>query len=203
MKRIIVPLVCCIMTLCSFQVKNDIVTVKQVESDLPVIIRYDSIKNYIFRIQFPLVFKICNMSDDKKQMGHIAYYYKNIEYALSYEQGWNYNVLIHRMEKGELLSPYQKGRIMIDSLETENLVFQTGHSIRYEDTALQTVFGSFIPIMKESGKDTLHIGTIRALKEKYPEMTETLLGNDSIQFWIYTPWSDDKGIHFVLPVEQK
>lgn len=30
-----------------------------------------------------------------------------------------------------------------------------------------------------------------------------IIGNDSIQFWIYTPWSDDKGIHFVLPVEQK
>lgn len=203
MKRVIVLLTFISIVLCSFRIKNDTVIVNQVESTLPIIIRYDSIKDYIFRIQFPLVFKICNMSGNNKQIGQIAYYYKDIKYALSYEQGWNYNVRVNRMEKEELLSPYRRGRIMVDSLATEYFVFQTGHSIRYEDTTLQAVFRSFIPIMKESGKDTLHIGTIRVFKEKYPEIIETLLQNDSIQFWIYTPWSDDKGVHFILPIEQK
>lgn len=203
MKWIIALLIFISITLCSFQIKNDTVVVKQVASDLPVIIRYDSIKDYIFRIQFPLVFRICNISDSNKQIGQIAYYYQDIKYALSYEQGWNYNVRVNRMRKGELLSPYSKGRIVIDSLATENFVFQTGHSIRYEDTILQSIFRPLIPIIKESGKDTLHIGTIQTFKEKYPEIINILLQNDSIQFWIYTPWSDDKGIHFILPVEQK
>ncbi|WP_425886044.1 hypothetical protein ACPYIV_05490 [Parabacteroides sp. ASD2025] len=203
MKRVIVLLTFISIALCSFRIKNDTVVVEQVESDLPIIIRYDSVRDYIFRVQFPLTFRICNISGRNKQICQIAYYYKDINHALSYEQGWNYNVRINRIKKGELLSPYKRGRIMIDSLTTENFVFQTGHSIRYEDTTLQSVFRSFIPAIKQSGKDTLHISTIRAFKEKYPEIIKTLLQNDSIKFWIYTPWSDDKGIHFILPVEQK
>lgn len=203
MKLIIIFLIFISVISCSFQIKNDAVIIEQVESDLPIIIRYDSVKDYIFRIQFPLVYRIRNISDHNKQIGQIAYYYKDIKYALSYEYGWNYNVRINRIEKGELVSPYRKGRIMIDSLATEYFVFQTGHSIRYEDTTLQSLFRPFIPTLKESHKDTLHISTIRVFKEKYPQIIHTLLQNDSIQFWIYTPWSDEKGMHFIRPVELK
>lgn len=193
--------ICTILS--SFQIKNDTVIVEQVESELPIIIRYDSVKNYIFRIQFPLVYRMCNISESNKQISQIAYYYKDIKYALSYEYGWNYNVRINRMEKGELVSPYRRGRIIIDSLATEKFVFYTGHSIRYEDIKLQSIFCPFIPILKDSHKDTLHIGTIKLFKEKYPQIINTLLQNDSIKFWINTPWSDEEGIRFVSPIKQK
>mgnify|MGYP000417650398 CR=1 FL=1 len=57
--------------------------------------------------------------------------------------------------------------------------------------------------LKTTGKDTLHIGTIQEFKKKYPEIINLLLQDDSIQFWIYTPWSKDNGNHFILPIEQK
>lgn len=98
-------------------------------------------------------------------MGHISYYYKDIKYALSYEQGWNYNLLINKEKNGELLTPYRRGRIVIDSLSNENFVFHTGHSIRYEDSILQSVFRPFISQFKNTGKDTLHIGTIQEFKK--------------------------------------
>lgn len=151
--------------LSSFQYNANSVLVEQIESNFPIVIRYDSIKDYIFRIQFPLMFKVCNMSNNSKQMGHISYYYKDIKYALSYEQGWNYNLLINKEKNGELLTPYRRGRIVIDSLSNENFVFHTGHSIRYEDSILQSVFRPFISQFKNTGKDTLHIGTIQEFKK--------------------------------------
>ena len=115
----------------------------------------------------------------------------------------NYNLLINKEKNGELLTPYRRGRIVIDSLSNENFVFHTGHSIRYEDSILQSVFRPFISQFKNTGKDTLHIGTIQEFKKKYPEIINLLLQDDSIQFWIYTPWSKDNGNHFILPIEQK
>ena len=41
MKRVIVLLTFISIALCSFRIKNDTVVVEQVESDLPIIIRYD------------------------------------------------------------------------------------------------------------------------------------------------------------------
>ena len=136
-------------------------------------------------------------------MGNFSYYYKDIKYALSYEQGWNYNLLVNKEKNGELLTPYRRGRIVIDSLSNEIFVFHTGHSIRYEDSILQSVFRPFISQIKNTGKDTLHIGTIQEFKKKYPEIINLLLQDDSVQFWIYTPWSKDNGNHFILPIEQK
>ena len=115
-------------------------------------------------------------------MGHISYYYKDIKYALSYEQGWNYNLLVNKEKNGELLTPYRRGRIVIDSLSNEIFVFHTGHSIRYEDSILQSVFRPFISQIKNTGKDTLHIGTIQEFKKKYPEIINLLLQDDSVQF---------------------
>lgn len=85
-------------------------------------------------------------------MGHISYYYKDIKYALSYEQGWNYNLLVNKEKNGELLTPYRRGRIVIDSLSNEIFVFHTGHSIRYEDSILQSVFRPFISQIKTREK---------------------------------------------------
>ena len=203
MKWLVVFFVFSGIILSSFQYNANSVLVEQIESNFPIVIRYDSIKDYIFRIQFPLMFKVCNMSNNSKQMGHISYYYKDIKYALSYEQGWNYNLLINKEKNGEHLTPYRRGRIVIDSLSNENFVFHTGHSIRYEDSILQSVFRPFISQFKNTGKDTLHIGTIQEFKKKYPEIINLLLQDDSIQFWIYTPWSKDNGNHFILPIEQK
>ena len=203
MKWLVVFFVFSGIILSSFQYNANSVLVEQIESNFPIVIRYDSIKDYIFRIQFPLMFKVCNMSNNSKHMGHISYYYKDIKYALSYEQGWNYNLLINKEKNGELLTPYRRGRIVIDSLSNENFVFHTGHSIRYEDSILQSVFRPFISQIKNTGKDTLHIGTIQEFKKKYPEIINLLLQDDSIQFWIYTPWSKDNGNHFILPIEQK
>lgn len=55
--------------LSSFQYNANSVLVEQIESNFPIVIRYDSIKDYIFRIQFPLMFKVCNMSNNSKQWG--------------------------------------------------------------------------------------------------------------------------------------
>ena len=77
MKRVIVLLTFISIALCSFRIKNDTVVVEQVESDLPIIIRYDSVRDYIFRVQFPLTFRICNISGRNKQICQIAYYYKD------------------------------------------------------------------------------------------------------------------------------
>ena len=152
MKWLVVFFVFSGIILSSFQHKTNLVLVEQIESNFPIVIRYDSIKDYIFRIQFPLMFKVCNISNSNKQMGHISYYYKDIKYALSYEQGWNYNLLVNKEKNGELLTPYRRGRIVIDSLSNEIFVFHTGHSIRYEDSILQSVFRPFISQIKNTGK---------------------------------------------------
>lgn len=68
-------------------------------------------------------------------------------------------------------------------MSNEIFVFHTGHSIRYEDSILQSVFRPFISQIKNTGKDTLHIGTIQEFKKKYPEIINLLLQDDSVQFF--------------------
>lgn len=62
MKWLVVFFVFSGIILSSFQHKTNLVLVEQIESNFPIVIRYDSIKDYIFRIQFPLMFKVCNIS---------------------------------------------------------------------------------------------------------------------------------------------
>ena len=69
MKWLVVFFVFSGIILSSFQHKTNLVLVEQIESNFPIVIRYDSIKDYIFRIQFPLMFKVCNISNSNKQMG--------------------------------------------------------------------------------------------------------------------------------------
>ena len=51
--------------------------------------------------------------------------------------------------------------------------------------------------------DKSGIDIVPLMQQKYPEIINLLLQDDSIQFWIYTPWSKDNGNHFILPIEQK
>lgn len=69
MKWLVVFFVFSGIILSSFQHKTNLVLVEQIESNFPIVIRYDSIKDYIFRIQFPLMFKVCNISNSNKQWG--------------------------------------------------------------------------------------------------------------------------------------
>lgn len=73
MKLIIIFLMFISIILCSFQIKNNAVVIEQVDSNLPIIIRYDSVKDHVFRIQLPLVYRIRNISDHNKQIGQIGY----------------------------------------------------------------------------------------------------------------------------------
>ena len=52
MKWLVVFFVFSGIILSSFQHKTNLVLVEQIESNFPIVIRYDSIKDYIFRIQF-------------------------------------------------------------------------------------------------------------------------------------------------------
>ena len=54
MKWLVVFFVFSGIILSSFQHKTNLVLVEQIESNFPIVIRYDSIKDYIFRIQLTI-----------------------------------------------------------------------------------------------------------------------------------------------------
>lgn len=70
----------------SFTVKDSIV-IEQIASDYPIIVRYNN-KGICFRIHYPVVFRVKNLSGKKYKLFKVNYFYGNSKYSYSLYKEW-------------------------------------------------------------------------------------------------------------------
>ncbi|WP_165024390.1 hypothetical protein [Dysgonomonas sp. ZJ279] len=168
---------------------QEVISIKQIETDYPVIIRGDIDKNEIFSINFHFAFKYKNESSIKRKISIIDYYYCK-DHGKSYTNafgGWGgIKMYEHKNDSLIRIDSYYKNK-PINFSEDQEFVVYTSHEV---DTALifQSELRPYLEQIKARGtthgKDTLSIGTFNEFKKKHPKLTKILLGGDSIDFRI-------------------
>lgn len=192
------------MILLSMQ-QSDInwVDVRPVKSNASVILKANRSKSKILMIQFPLAFKVCNLSSEKVCLYYHSYYINHTDKSRIGRTGWmGQGMLIFKDVDGKLQSPYQAGRIVTNPKECSEYIAYTYHLIG-EQGNYQDVFSHYLEKMKEEEKDTLHIGTLEEIKMASPRIIDDFLKGDSIEldFWRIYMVGKEKGQSVVLPVK--
>lgn len=183
--------------LCSFTVRDSII-VEQVTSDYPIVVRYNN-KGICFRIHYPVVYRVKNLSEKKYKIFKVNYFYGNSKYSYSLYKEWC-PVFVKQERDNKIIDAREKGRIIIDSLQTRDFIIQTAHSILEKDT-FQSIIRPYINFHNKG--DTLHLKNIKEIKKKYFNVLNSFLGNDSIMFWIEPLGEHKSGKAYILPIKIK
>ena len=183
--------------LCSFTVRDSII-VEQIASDYPIIVRYNN-KGICFRIHYPIVFRVKNLSGKKYKIFKANYFYGNSKYSYSLYNEW-YPVFVKQERENKIIDAHERGRIIIDSLQTRDFIIQTAHSIPKGDS-FQSIICPYINFRNIG--DTLHLESIKEARNKYSNMLNSSLGNDSVMFWIEPLGKHKSGKAYILPIKIK
>ena len=103
---------------------------EQVASDYPILVRKSN--NGIYRISYPLVYRIHN-SSTKRYRIRVNYYYGNPTYSYSLESEWS-PVFILRNFNNRIIRATERGRLIIEGLETKEYIVYPGHGVPEEDS---------------------------------------------------------------------
>lgn len=183
--------------LCSFTVRDSII-VEQIASDHPIVIRYND-QGICFRIHYPIVFRVKNLSVKKYKIFKVNYFYGNSKYSYSLYKEWC-PVFVKQERENKIIDARERGRIIIDSLQTRDFIIQTAHSIPESDT-FQSIICPYVNL--KSDKDTLHFKSIKEIKNKYSNVLDSFLENDSAMFWIEPLGKHKSGKAYILPIKIK
>lgn len=184
-------------------IKSDSISVcvQPISSSSEIILRSNREKSEIFMIQFPLAYRICNLSSVQAALYHYGYYFNNADKSRIEELGWmGQGVLIFKNVNGKLHNPYHAGRIIINPNECCEYVTYTYHLIGKQGN-YQDKFSHYLSRMKEENKDTLNIGTLKKIEEIYPQIFKDFLEGDSIEFYFWKIYKEGKEKHIVLPIK--
>lgn len=181
----------------SFTVKDSIV-IEQIASDYPIIVRYNN-KGICFRIHYPVVFRVKNLSGKKYKLFKVNYFYGNSKYSYSLYKEWC-PVFVKQERENKIIDARERGRIIIDSLQTRNFIIQTAHSIPERDI-FQSIIYPYINLKNKT--DTLHLKNIQEIKNKHSNLLDSSLGNDSVMFWIEPLGKHKSGKAYILPIKTK
>ena len=160
------------------------VSIRQIETDFPVIVMGSIETERIFGISFPLAFEHKDKFFEKRNMNRINYYYRRLYGGVG--SGWGtfisaYQVVFGRQERIRSITS-------IDLIENESqIIVYTRHRL---DTAkiIQTELRPYLEqiiqrgLQGTDGVDTLSVGTFREFRERHPELVKNLLRGDSIEF---------------------
>lgn len=195
-----------IMPLCSFRSIGDSIKVEQVASDYPIIVRKSN--NGIYRISYPLVYRIHN-SSAKRYKIRVDYYYGNPPYSYSLASEWS-PVFVMRNVNNEIVRATERGRLIIEGLETKEYIVYPGHSVPKEGS-LQCLLEAYInksnslpcPYKTDTVYygNTLKMGKLSDFRKAHPDVVNAFLGKDSVVFGFYPLWEKVKPKVYTLPVE--
>lgn len=180
-----------IVVSCVSQNFSDNVTIRQTESDYPVVIKQN--KEGQEFILFYLEYDIRKKNIHEIRVGNADYYNEKNRFLWS-------PVIVYSIDADSLVyvnNAYNNKRFL--SYGYQRYVVRKQHHIeKYPN--VRHILTPYLEKMKSEHKDTLHIGTIRQLKQTNPELMNGLLQGDSIRFnFVYK----DDFHHIELPVEIK
>jgi hypothetical protein len=180
----------CCMFACSVEKS---VQIRQINTELPVIIRYNTKTNRIFKIRFPFSFEYTHsfLLRRLRVEGVVYYYYREFGKSWSeYSGDWSPNVSVYQKDGVHLIDRGIGGRKnakpVISRFQLQELIAYTVHDID-TSAAVQSFFKPYLERREtlEGSGDTLFIGTFDEFRKSQPELTKMLLEGDSICFDIY------------------
>lgn len=166
-----VILIILVILFCSFNSIGDSIKVEQVASDYPILVRKSN--NGIFRISYPLVYRIHN-SSTKRYRIRVNYYYGNPPYSYSLTSEWS-PVIVLRNFNNEIV----RERMIIEGLETKEYIVYPGHSVPKEDSLqclLETYFNKNDSLPCPYKMDTLYyknalkMGKLSDFRKAHPDV---------------------------------
>lgn len=175
---------------------NKRLIVEQIDSNYPIILVKGKNSNKIATIRFPLAFNISKSSlDNDVKIGSLSYLYNS---ALSEKATWMAGAILYSYQNNELKPT--KGLQKINLTKKEFVVY-TRHYVSYGiNDDLWQIFQPYYDYMNENHKDTLHIESLRQLKNREPNLVKAFLQGDSLLFRVYY---NNNLIPYVVPVQVK
>lgn len=172
---------------------NKRLIVEQIDSNYPIILVKGKNSNKIATIRFPLAFNISKSSlDNDVKIGSLSYLYNS---ALSEKATWMAGAILYSYQNNELKPT--KGLQKINLTKKEFVVY-TRHYVSYGiNDDLWQIFQPYYDYMSENHKDTLHIESLRQLKNREPNLVKAFLQGDSLLFRVYY---NNNLIPYVVPV---
>ena len=175
---------------------NKRLIVEQIDSNYPIILVKGKNSNKIATIRFPLAFNISKSSlGNDVKIGSLSYLYNS---ALSEKATWIAGAILYSYQNNELKPT--KGLQKINLTKKEFVVY-TRHYVSYGiNDDLWQIFQPYYDYMNENHKDTLHIESLRQLKNREPNLVKAFLQGDSLLFRVYY---NNNLIPYVVPVQVK
>lgn len=186
---------CC---MCAFA-QHPSVQIRQVESQLPIRLGYDTINNHIIGIHIPFEFEF-------SQNPSVPFWIAGVDYSIPNEFGaWGkyggWSSAHMDMELGDRYT------IEPDPGEIEQNQFPNPAHYRVfsrreisEYSELQDSLRRYVQY-RNPGATFVMIGSLAEFKARHPQLVDRLLGRDSVLFRIYD-WENKRPVEFLrLPVE--
>ena len=149
---------------------NKRLIVEQIDSNYPIILVKGKNSNKIATIRFPLAFNISKSSlGNDVKIGSLSYLYNS---ALSEKATWMAGAILYSYQNNELKPT--KGLQKINLTKKEFVVY-TRHYVSYGiNDDLWQIFQPYYDYMNENHKDTLHIESLRQLKNREPNLVKDI-----------------------------
>lgn len=150
-----------------------VVKISQVNSDLPVILRYSPQFKTFRTINFPVEFEVYNSSITNRELSNITYHYKGdiaIGSSRSYVAGGD-----------KLIRMRRNSSYPINKKETKRYVCYSRHFVR-DTTRFSRAYLSNLLKQIKKGQDSLVVSNFKEFSSKYNELVEYLLADDMVFF---------------------
>ena len=171
------------------------IQVRQVDSNYPIILVKGKNVNKITTVKIPLVFHLAKSSLNDIRLGSISYWHDS---RFSQKNSWQAGSTLYIPQKGQLCISNQLQKI---GFVRNEFVVYTRYSTSYADTdEFGCFFQPYCDLMVESGKDTLHIGSLQDLIKVKPDIVRDFLQGDSVLFRLY---HGKELIPYTCPVQVK
>lgn len=170
------------------------VKINQVESDYPVILNPGK-DGTVYSIFFPLAFKISKRTLNKVRLSKPTY--------LRFDEFGEWiptASFLYYSEDNDLIWPKDNDKLRILQFREREWVLYARYCHLSKELYIQEFFASDLKRARSECKDTLHIGSMRQLKQTNPGLLNNLLQGDSIYFSFV---AKQKFYHITLPVKIK
>lgn len=149
---------------------KDVISIKQQESDLPIVLKYSEKYRTIIALKFPVEYSIENTSIIKRKLSNLTYHYKG---AVANGSSRSYI-----SKGGKLVSLKMNNDYFISKDKPLICVCYSRHIIKDTITFSRTYFESYIAEMKRLGQDSIVIDNTKEFKHNNSSLLKYLLSYD-------------------------
>jgi len=176
---------------------QETVRITQIESDDQIIFGYDTVRKYLWGIFIPFEFKFNNQSSQNLWIGGVDYCVPDEFGPLGQYGGWSAISRKLKINDKYVTGPYPAE---FYKPQYQNPGYYWIGSIREitPESDIQDSLSRYVKRIKP-GTRSIPVGTLREFKSRHPELTERLLGRDSVSFRVY---NNNKPVEFItMPIK--